>query len=131
MWLSVLLKCPILNTNGCHLCLGMKFKKICEIGPTFCEHQLPNVSPDCNIPFHFHENYYIDYFLEITGQLQINKKINTNLIRILQGYVLRKYKTGSDLPSSTTTATFSRFLNNLISQLGRCGTSDWLKYTLR
>ena len=33
--------------------------------------------------------------------------------------------------SSTTAATFSRFLNNLIGQSGRSGTSDWLKGRLR
>ena len=38
---------------------------------------------------------------------------------------------GSDLTSSTTTAIVSRFLNNLISQSGMSGISDWLKDKLR
>ena len=37
----------------------------------------------------------------------------------------------SDFTSSTTTATFSRFLNNLIGQSSRSGSSDWLKDRLR
>ena len=52
---------------------------------------------------------------------------------VLRVRMLESYERGSDLTSSTTTATFSRCLNNLIGQSvrSRSDISDWLKHRLR